>query len=581
MSAIATMKKFQGLWFEGKLQEMANCWDKNGTVKLCAKVWPEFDRIFTGPAGMLDWIALIHKRFVFHDAVWEDYTESADKSVGGCAFTNYTTDTSTGKKQQNKFLQRVRIDTETGLIKSFTISVTNPDDTLGSATLYGCVRSESKLKKGSRQAVGQKLEEILPLCYRVEGYVSSVGYFKDDETYIRIAVYETIEKAHASQSDPTFGKLFANFGEWIIGHTASVHDAFWAGGHMASQGKAFAAVSNIHLKQGGRNVLLAPNDMIEKTLQFPGFLGVVEVIHNDNLLEAVAIYSTEEHAKGAGELAKPLMAEMINHLAAIPERNIYPAYSLTGCDGFHFLHEIAFADAEIMQAWKDLVRHEEEESNLLWWPNGELSVRALGTYSSSQYAKVVARYKSNPAEVERVIAGITKASGIYTGASGAAEAILAGWASYPQISIDYAKPNHANITTTNVSAAGAFLYVSEIECVEGKRDEFDAKAKADAPLRFDLLNGTRQESAAWISVGDNVSTAFGVTNKAAFLKNQETNKTVQPTYFTPEYVKHCTCTVVSAGPVDADVKAALDKWDAMENVTINYVTADPASVLRF
>jgi hypothetical protein len=68
MSAIASMKKFQGLWFEGKLQEMANCWDKNGTMRCCSKAWPELNRIFTGPAGVAHFNAMIHKRFVFHDA---------------------------------------------------------------------------------------------------------------------------------------------------------------------------------------------------------------------------------------------------------------------------------------------------------------------------------------------------------------------------------------------------------------------------------------------------------------------------------------------------------------------------------
>lgn len=584
MSALTTMKKTHGLWAEGKLQEMANCWDKTGTLKLCTKAWPELNRSFSGPAGVMDWIGLIHKRFVFHDHHFEDYTESADKSVASCSFTNYTTDSSTGKKQMNRFLQKIRIDTETGLIKTNTFAVTSPDETFATTTFYGCVRSETKVKKGSRQAIEQKIEAKLQECYRIEGIVSTVGYFKDDETYVAYAVYDTIEKAHASQSDPAFTSIFAEFAEHIEGHTTSIKDAFWAGGNMASVGKNFAAVSNIHLKQGGRNALLAPNDWLGKMLQFPGFIGVVEVIHNDNLLEAVAVYSTEEHAKGAAELAKPLMAEMMNHLAALPERKIYQAFSLSGCDGFHcYFDNVTFADAESLQAWKDLAQHEEDEHNFVWWSKGELSVGGFGSYSSSSYAKICARFHANP-DLPKVLAGITKGSGHYTGATGAAEALLGGWDSLPQVNLKYVKPVLAAITTANVKADDAFVYYDDIECVEGKRDEFNAKFLANMTgPRFELLtaSGERGESFSMVDVGDNMIRLVSCCNKASFLRTQGTYQTLPLDCFTPEFVKHCTVTVISAGPIDADVKAALDVWDALDWITINYVTADAQSVLKF
>jgi hypothetical protein len=583
MSALATMKKTHGLWAEGKLQDMANCWDKTGTLKLLTKAWPEFNRIFSGPAGVMDWIALIHKRFVFHDHHFEDYTESADKSVANCSFTNYITDSSTGKKQMNKFSQKIRIDTETGLIKTNTFSVTSPDETFGSTTLYGCVRAVAKLKKDSRQAAEQKLQEILPEVYRIEGVVSATGYFEDDETYISYTVYDTIEKAHAAPSDPNYIRLFAEFGDLITSHTQSVSEAFWAGSHMATQSKTFAAVSNIHLKQGARNILLKPNDLVGKMLQFPGFIGVLQVLHNDNFLEGVAIYSTEEHAKGAAELAKPLMAEMINHLAALPERKIYPAFSLSGCDGFQFLMDVTFADQESMDDYSDFIQHEEGESNFFWFSTGELSMRGTGCYSSSQYAKLVARLQADQERLLRGIGSITKCTGIWTGATGTADAVLAGWNAFPQISLNYAKPILAsNITTANVNADGAFAYINDIECVEGKRDEFNRKLAADLDgTRFDLLSGTRQETGIAFNKGVNSCTSVSYTNKAAFLRKQATYQTLAPNFFTTEYVKHCTVTVVSTGPPDADVKTAMDVWDALDWITINYVTADPSSLLKF
>lgn len=148
MSAVAALKKAQTLWAGGKMEEMSQCYAESAMIQFADSAYPELNQVFKGQNGCLEWIARIHQRFIFHDAHFGDYSESEDKSTCYCSFTNYTTDTTTGKKDQTHFMQRVKIDTATGLITDFTMATTNASARKRQTTLYGITRTTIIFKEG-------------------------------------------------------------------------------------------------------------------------------------------------------------------------------------------------------------------------------------------------------------------------------------------------------------------------------------------------------------------------------------------------------------------------------------------------
>lgn len=583
--ALAVLQTAQQRWGEGKLQEMSELYAPNGVISLANPegVWPELSKSFVGPSGALQWIDLIHKRFSFHDYSFSDYAESADKKTAYCSFSNLTADLATGKKAQGNFIQKCRVN-DAGLIIDFTMTVLDSKVAVRQAAMYGITRTEVTVKSGSKESFKKLMHSLAIEAQRVTGFTALTGYWTSDESYVSCAIYDTLANAEASGTDPKFREMMSRVIPLLAGPPSrEVYECAWHEGNAPWAGTVCVAVTNMYMKDGAWKQMSSgsPNGMAATVLQWPGAIGLVQIKKNDNSFELLAIYAQPAQAEATQDQVNANFAKLGPMLAGEPQRILREGLCYCGVNGMITFGNIEFADSKGVQAWKEFFSATETPMAGACWMTGPTSARWINVSTPQMWLEQSASQSARMEQMMAMMPGMKKVDCHYFGSTGqAVEQNLAMWDANPAFNMTFNPPPAGTAVSINPSSVkpGAMCFCIEVTLKPGTYDEWVNTSNDENRQRFDSLFGARRQNSTMFRTGTDSAIMVGHTDTAAFIKNQEAFAAVPPKGLA--HVASFNCTII--GDVEDEVKAAMEKWEAMPFITVTYTLGEEAlNYLKF